>query len=91
MTDFAGKKTLLDFSKNEFAEFIQFVTDFEDRTEEEDNALLLRFNELCPHPAKSDLIYWPEEGADDSPQGIVAEIERFCRENGLAGFKDSDF
>ena len=46
---------------------------------------------VAPHPQGSDLLFWPEEGADDSPEGIVDEVERFCGENGLPGFMDSDF
>jgi hypothetical protein len=91
MTEFIDKKTISDFSKDEFGAFIRHVTNFEGRTEKEDSAILMQFNAICPHPSKSDLIYWPAEGADDSPEGVVAEIERYCRENGLPGFKDSDF
>lgn len=91
MTDLSEKQSVTEFTKDEFKDFIEYVTQFQGRTEEEDAAILVRFNALCPHPSKSDLIYWPAEGADDSPEGIVAEIERYCRENGLPGFKDSDF
>jgi len=91
MTETPKRQSITDFSKEEFAEFIKYVTQFEGRTEDEDSAILMQFKAICPHPSKSDLIYWPAEGADDSPSGIVAEIERYCRENGLPGFKDSDF
>ena len=78
-----------EFTRSEFIAFIDYVSDSEGRTEAEDDALVAEFDRLVPHPAKRDLLFWPEEGADDSATGIVNEIERYCLENGLPAFKDS--
>lgn len=80
------KKALADFTR---AEFLQFVDDTSRVIEPENNDLWVdHFISLVPHPAGSDLLFWPEEGADDSPEGIVAEIERYCIQNNLPCFSD---
>lgn len=84
-------KSITDFTKGEFINFIEVGSNPSGKSQEEADLFIGQFNELVPHPAKSDLLYWPAEGTDDSPEGVVAEIERYCRENGLPGFKDSDF
>jgi hypothetical protein len=84
-------KSIADFTKDEFSKFIEAGSDPSGKSQKKADAFIGQFNELVPHPAKSDLLYWPTEGADDSPEGVVAEIERYCRENGLPGFKDSGF
>ncbi|MBF7142549.1 MULTISPECIES: bacteriocin immunity protein [Pseudomonas] len=48
---------------------------------------IFRFEELSQHPAGSDLLFWPEPGADSSLEGIVAEVERWRLENGLPGLE----
>lgn len=56
-------------------------------TEGELTDAILKFKELSQHPAGSDLLFWPEPGADSSPEGIVAEVERWRLENGLPGLE----
>ncbi|WP_016598339.1 bacteriocin immunity protein, partial [Yersinia pestis] len=34
-----------------------------------------------------DLIYYPEDGADDSPEGILELVKKWRAENGKPGFK----
>lgn len=81
-----GKKSLHEFTR---AEFLQFVGDIVNVVDPPNNDLWVEhFIAVVPHPAGSDLIYWPEPGADDSPAGIVAEIERDCGERGLPCFAD---
>ena len=91
MTDFLEKNELAAFERGEFLDFVVSIFQVNTENEIEHNGWVRHFNMLSPHPAKSDLIYWPAEDADNSPEGVVVEIERYCRENGLPCFKDSDF
>lgn len=43
---------------------------------------------ICEHPDGSDLIYYPREGREDSPEGIVQEVKEWRQANGKPGFKD---
>ncbi|MDY7563162.1 MULTISPECIES: bacteriocin immunity protein [unclassified Pseudomonas] len=44
---------------------------------------------LLPHPAGSDLLYYPQPGADESPEGVVQEIQTWCLANGVPGLKSA--
>ncbi|WP_016676051.1 bacteriocin immunity protein, partial [Yersinia pestis] len=45
------------------------------------------FTKITEHPSGSDLIYYPEDGADDSPEGILELVKKWRAENGKPGFK----
>jgi hypothetical protein len=79
------KNNLADYTEQEFQELISAIDD--SGTEEERGALLEHFNKVVPHPAGSDLLYYPEDGADESPEGVVQTIQTWCLANGLPGFK----
>ncbi|MGH1412177.1 MAG: bacteriocin immunity protein [Pelagimonas sp.] len=92
MIEALRKYQLNQFTKSEFLKFIDDISNDRAKTEEENEAWGRHFDQIVkPHPQKNGLFFWPEEGADDTPKGIVAELERYCRENGIPGFKDSDF
>ncbi|HGG8999845.1 TPA: bacteriocin immunity protein, partial [Enterobacter hormaechei subsp. xiangfangensis] len=48
---------------------------------------ILEFKRLTEHPDGSDLIYYPREDREDSPEGVVQEVKEWRRENGKPGFK----
>ena len=88
MTDYLNKKKLAEFTKKEFLDFVTRIFNVENKTEEEGDSDVDLFDNLVPHPVKSDLIFWPPEGIE-TPEDVVNEIERFCKENDLPCFKDS--
>ncbi|MCU1789360.1 bacteriocin immunity protein [Pectobacterium polaris] len=45
---------------------------------------------ITGHPEGSDLIFYPPDGREDSPEGIVNEIKRWRKSQGLPLFKDSE-
>ncbi|QOF83751.1 MULTISPECIES: bacteriocin immunity protein [unclassified Pseudomonas] len=49
--------------------------------------LLENFCEITEHPDGTDLIYYPEEGADNSSAGIALAVKTWREANGLPGFK----
>ncbi|QVQ79218.1 bacteriocin immunity protein [Pseudomonas lundensis] len=51
--------------------------------------LLLHFEKVSEHPAGSDLIYHPEPGADNSPEGVTQIVKEWRASKGLPGFKDN--
>lgn len=79
------KSNLADYTKYEFKALIGAIDDAE--TEEYRGKLVEHFNKIVPHPAGSDLLFYPEDGADDSPEGVVQTIEDYCASKGLPGFK----
>lgn len=82
-------KSISDFTREEFLEFIEFLGTAPGETEAENSRWNRKFESLAQHPSGTDLLFYPEPGKE-SDEAVVAEVERYRRENGLPGFKDSD-
>lgn len=81
------KSSASDYTEKEFIELHQRIIG-NDASEEEENKLVHHFNTICEHPAGSDLIFYPEDGADDSPEGITRMLKEWRAAQGLPGFKE---
>ena len=82
-----GKKAISDYTEAEFLEFVRKICRAEGETEADDDKLIDEFRRLAEHPKGSNVIYYPEEGQDDSPEGIVKEVKQWRAKNGKSGFK----
>lgn len=91
MTDFLSKKSINEFTRSEYTDFLDAIGQDLAPTEAEADAWINHWDSVNPHPEKNGLMYWPSDGKPKTTEEIVAEIERYCRENGLPGFKDSGF
>lgn len=81
------KDCVSDYTEDEFVTLLTRIIG-SDESEEEENKLVHHFNTICGHPAGSDLIFYPEEDADDSAEGITRTIKEWRAAEGLPGFKD---
>ncbi|WP_122314792.1 bacteriocin immunity protein [Pseudomonas cichorii] len=79
------KTHLTDYTEQEFKVLIQSIESA--RTESERDELVDHFNKVVPHPAGSDLLFYPEAGEDDSVDGVTQTISNYCLDKGLPGFK----
>ncbi|OCR22811.1 colicin transporter [Pseudomonas syringae] len=79
------KTKLSDYTEHQFMKFIEAILDAE--TESQRDELLYHFKTVVPHPASTDLLFYPEDGADDSAEGVVRTIQEWCLANGHPGFK----
>ncbi|EDT7188750.1 bacteriocin immunity protein [Salmonella enterica subsp. enterica] len=82
------KKTISDYTEAEFLEFVRKICRAEGETEADDDKLVDEFERLTEYPYKNGLIYYPLDGQEDSPEGIVAEVKKWRAENGKPGFKN---
>ena len=82
-----NKKSISDYTEQEFLALVIRIYNAEEESEEEDVNNLLEFERLCEHPDGSDLIYYPREGREDSPEGVVQEVKKWRQANGKPGFK----
>jgi len=80
------KKEISDIQKKDFLKLVERICDPKAGNEKEDSKYIDYFNKIVPHPAKSDLIFWPPEGIQ-TPEDVVNEIEKYCKEKGLLCFK----
>lgn len=83
-----GKK-FQDFTEAEFLAFMEQLR-AANKSEPDDvlGELLDQFCEITEHPDGTDLIYWPEDGADNSSRGITDTVKKWRQANGLPGFKE---
>lgn len=72
-----------DCTEHQFKRFIEAIRD----AETERDRLVRHFIKVVPHPAKSDLLYYPEPGTDASVEGVIEIIKKWCEVNGSPGFK----
>lgn len=81
------KREISDYTETEFLALVRKICAAEGETEEDDNRLVREFKRLTEHPDGSDVIFYPRDDQDDSPEGIVQEIKRWRAKNGKPGFK----
>lgn len=80
------KSNISDYTEEEFIGLLQRIIG-NDESEEVENRLVHHFNTICGHPAGSDLLFYPEDGADDSAEGITRTLKEWRATQGLPGFK----
>lgn len=76
------------FSDYTEAEFIDLLVDIVEAngSEEYQDQLLEHFIEITEHPLGSDLIYYPENPADSTPERIAEIVKDWRAREGLPGF-----
>ncbi|MFD1801123.1 bacteriocin immunity protein [Mixta tenebrionis] len=83
------KKSITDYTEQEFLEFVWKIWRATELTEKEEDALVFEFERLTEHPDGYDLIYYPHKDREDSPEGVVKEVKEWRASNGKPGFKES--
>ncbi|WP_145537815.1 bacteriocin immunity protein [Yersinia kristensenii] len=82
------KKELTDYTENEFLELINLLFIGEFSSEEEHDELVNHIVKITEHPNGTDILYYPEVGVEDSPEGVIEFIKKWRAENGKPGFKE---
>lgn len=80
------KANFSDYTESEFKDLLKRILSC-DGSEKEVDQLVFHFEKISEHPAGSDLIFYPEDGADDSAEGITKTVKEWRAANGLPGFK----
>ncbi|PVZ42967.1 bacteriocin immunity protein [Pseudomonas sp. CC120222-01a] len=86
------KEKITDYTE---AEFLAVITElYENRAgrvgkdlEAFRDEIVINFKRLTEHPNGSDVISYPPEGAEKSPQGVVNRVKEWRAANGKPGFK----
>lgn len=68
-------KDLRDYTESEFLSLVRKICTATSETEEDGNCQVREFERLAEHPSGADLIFYPEDGKDDSPEGVVQEVK----------------
>ncbi|ASA54631.1 bacteriocin immunity protein [Vibrio gazogenes] len=83
------KQAITEFSESEFTQFVEKI--FKENVAETDDVLdelLEQFESLTEHPDGSDLIYYPDDPADATPERIVEIVKQWRTSQGLPCFND---
>lgn len=89
-----SKNLLEEYTEEEFLQLIEeLFCDSRglDRKSEERYMIALAEHivKISEHPEKSDLLFYPPAGREDSPTGILNEIKDWRAKNGKPGFKEN--
>lgn len=94
---FDSKEKIEDYTE---AEFIEFLMEFANPTkagkpltgrefEKYQDVLFNHFILITEHPAKGDLLFYPETPGAEEPENVVKIVREWRRSQGLPLFKDS--
>ncbi|MBS9425789.1 bacteriocin immunity protein [Photorhabdus caribbeanensis] len=81
------KNKLEDYTEAEFLSLLNKIWAV-DVSEEEHDDLIDHFEKLVEHPNGNGLIFYPENGVEDSPKGVLKVIKEWRAKNGKSGFKE---
>ncbi|TLP64719.1 MULTISPECIES: bacteriocin immunity protein [Pseudomonas] len=86
------KNKIEEYSESEFTDFLKEFFENPSRLKGDAlgvhiNQLIDYFESLIDHPDKSDLIYYPAVGVEDSPTGVISVIKEWLAANGKPGFR----
>ncbi|MGL1337422.1 bacteriocin immunity protein [Vibrio parahaemolyticus] len=77
---------LEDYTELEFVKLLSTIINAEG-TDDFQDELLEHFISVTGHPAGSDLIYYPENDVDGTPENIVRIVKEWRLSHGLSSFK----
>lgn len=85
------KKRIEDYTEAEFIEFLnEFFSNVHNlkgrELESHIDSLVDHFDKIVDHPESNGLIFYPPDDREDSPQGIIEEIKRWRKSQGLPPF-----
>ncbi|MFP1935637.1 bacteriocin immunity protein [Lonsdalea quercina] len=80
---------LNDYTQDDFLQFVKDIVEANSSTEDEHYAWVHHFEKIVGHPSGNGIIYYPENGCDGTPEGIVEFVLEWRKSKGLPLFKDS--
>lgn len=88
------KTRLEDYTETEFLDFLrEFFEGGDGLTADEFDKYIIErvryFETITEHPGRSDVIFYPKEGQEDSPAGVLKEVKDWRARNNKPGFKTS--
>lgn len=81
------EKKISDFTEKDFVSWVAKIIRADFSSEKENDDAIFQFARLTEHPAGWNLIFRPEQGSDDSAEGIVKTVKLWRAAHGKAGFK----
>ncbi len=84
------KNTLSEYTESEYIELINRLFEGNYSSEREHDAIVDNIVDTSEHPNNTNILYYPEEGVEDSPEGVLGAIKAWRAANGKPGFKTEE-
>ncbi len=81
------KNSISEYAEGEFLEFLNKIWSV-DVSESERDALIRHFVMITEHPQGNGVLFYPPEGVENSPEGVLDFIKKWRSENGKPSFKE---
>ncbi|NWC77845.1 bacteriocin immunity protein [Pseudomonas sp. P7759] len=81
------KNKFEEYTETEFLDFLNKIWAVDVASEAEHDKLIAAFVRLTEHPQGNGLIFYPSEGVEDSPAGVLKIVKEWRAANGKPGFK----
>ena len=81
-----GSVRIEEMTREEFLGLLKEIFDVKENRDVHDE-LIDQFEDLSQHPDGSDLIFYPENPEDSTPERIAEIVEEWRARKGLPGFK----
>ena len=81
------KKPYEQYVESEFLELIHKLFLGQYSSEEELDSIVHKIVEASEHPNGTDILFYPELGVENTPEGILNSIKKWREANGKPGFK----
>ncbi|WP_454845264.1 bacteriocin immunity protein [Pseudomonas farris] len=81
------KNRLEDYTESEYKRLILRLFKGDYSSEEELEEIVETIVNTSEHPSGSNILYFPEEGVEDSLEGVLSTIKQWRAANGKPGFK----
>nr|APW77309.1 Imm [Pseudomonas aeruginosa] len=80
-------KKISDYTEAEFFSLISELFNRSFSSEKERDVVVYAIVNAAQHPDGTDIIFYPKEDEEDSPEGVLKRIKEWRAANGLPGFK----
>ena len=81
------KNKIEDYTELEYNNLISRLFEGNYSSEREHDAIVDNIVDTSEHPNGTNILYYPEEGVEDSPTGVLEAIKAWRAANGKPGFK----
>jgi len=82
-------KRIEDLTREEFLSFVRGIFDVSKNRDIHDE-LIDQFEDISQHPSGSDLLFYPENPEDSTPERVVEIVDQCRARSGLPGFKSAE-
>ena len=81
------QRKLEEYTETEYLKLIECLFEGRYSSEKEHDEILENIVATSEHPHGTGILYDPEDGVEDTPNGVINAIKRWRVANGKAGFR----